>query len=59
MADIKDLYDKISESLEIQGYKEFLERVETLYYDESGNDKHLVIKGNKLNSQPLKTDINC
>ncbi len=50
MADIKDLYDKISESLEIQGYKEFLERVETLYYDESGNDKHLVIKGNKLNT---------
>lgn len=49
MADIKDLYVQISKSLEIQGYKEFLEREETLYYDESGNDKHLVIKGEKLN----------
>lgn len=50
MTDIKELYGKISELLEIQGYKEFLQREETLYYDESGNDKHLVIKGNKLNT---------
>ena len=50
MADIKDLYDQISKFLEAQGYKEFLERAETLYYDESGNDKHLIIKGEKLNT---------
>lgn len=50
MADIKDLYNKISIILEVQGYKEFLERAETLYYDESGNDKHLIIKGEKLNT---------
>lgn len=50
MTDIKDLYDKISKILEVQGYKEFLERTETLYYDESGNDKHLIIKGDKLNT---------
>ena len=28
----------------------FLDRHETLYYDESGNDKHLVIKDGKLNT---------
>lgn len=50
MADIKDLYDQISKILEVQGYKEFQERAETLYYDESGNDKHLIIKGEKLNT---------
>lgn len=50
MADIKDLYDHISKIIEVQGYKEFLERAETLYYDESGNDKHLIIKGEKLNT---------
>lgn len=42
MTDIKDLYDKISQLIEFQGYNEYLERAETLYYDESGNDKHLV-----------------
>lgn len=36
--------------MEIQGYQKFLERAETLYYDESGNDKHLIIKGEKLNT---------
>ncbi|WP_308231225.1 DUF3800 domain-containing protein [uncultured Prevotella sp.] len=50
MADIKDLYNRISKFLEIQGYQKFLERAETLYYDESGNDKHLIIKGEKLNT---------
>ena len=50
MADIKDLYIQISQYIDIRGYKEFLERAETLYYDESGNDKHLVIKGEKLNT---------
>lgn len=37
MADIKDLYNRISKFLEIQGYQKFLERAETLYYDESGS----------------------
>lgn len=50
MADIKELYNRISKFLEIQGYQKFLERAETLYYDESGNDKHLIIKGEKLNT---------
>ena len=50
MADIKDLYDKISQLIEIQGYNEYLERAETLYYDESGNDKHLIIKRDMLNT---------
>lgn len=45
MADIKDLYNRISKFLKIQGYQKFLERAETLYYEESGNDKHLIIKG--------------
>lgn len=50
MTDIKDLYDLISKIIEVQGNKEFLERAETLYYDESGNDKYLIIKGEKLNT---------
>ena len=50
MTDIKDLYDLISKFIEVQGNKEFLERAETLYYDESGNDKYLIIKGEKLNT---------
>lgn len=28
----------------------FLERHETLYYDESGNIKHLIVKGQSLNA---------
>lgn len=31
---------------------EYLFRHETLYYDESGNDKHLIVKGDKLNTDP-------
>lgn len=31
---------------------EYLFRQETLYYDESGNDKHLIVKGDKLNTDP-------
>ncbi len=50
MTDIKDLYDKISQLIEFQGYNEYLERAETLYYDESGNDKHLIIKRDLLNT---------
>lgn len=30
----------------------FILRHEILYYDESGNDKHLVVKGDKLNTMP-------
>ena len=34
-----------------QGIDEsFLERHETLYYDESGNIKHLIVKGQSLNA---------
>ncbi len=50
MADIKDLYDKIPQFIELQDFKEYLERAETLYYDESGNDKHLIIKREVLNT---------
>ena len=50
MADIKYLYDKIAQLIEIQGYNEYLERAETLYYEESGNDKHLIIKRDMLNT---------
>ena len=30
----------------------YILRHETLFYDESGNDKHLVVKGDKLNTKP-------
>ena len=50
MADIKYEYELTSKIIEVQGYKEFLERAETLYYDESGNDKHLIIRGGRLNT---------
>ena len=37
--------------LHAQGIEEsFLERHETLYYDESGNIKHLIVKGQSLNA---------
>ena len=51
MADIKELYENISAFIDLQGYNNFLERAETLYYDESGNDKHLIIKGEQLNTK--------
>lgn len=48
--EIRSLYNQIAEMLTVQGFKSYLERMETLYYDESGNDKHLVVKEGKLNA---------
>jgi hypothetical protein len=49
MLDIKELYN-ISVTPYMESYKEYIERKETLYYDESGNDKHLIVKDGKLNA---------
>lgn len=47
------IYNGIISIAESQGIdKSYIERPETLYYDESGNDKHLKVKGSKLNTDP-------
>lgn len=44
--DYTEIYRCIKKMLYTQGIDEsFLERHETLYYDESGNIKHLIVKG--------------
>ena len=49
--DYTEIYKFIKKILHTQGIEEsFLERHETLYYDESGNIKHLIIKGESLNA---------
>lgn len=50
--DYSDLYSMFKQLLEAQGFDIYcVERYETLYYDESGNSKHLLIKDNgELNS---------
>ncbi len=51
--DYKIIYNGIISIAESQGIdKSYIERSETLYYDESGNDKHLIVKGSKLNTDP-------
>ena len=49
--DYTEIYNCIKKMLHAQGIEEsFLERHETLYYDESGNIKHLIVKGEFLNA---------
>ena len=49
--DYTEIYRCIKKMLHAQGIEEsFLERHETLYYDESGNIKHLIVKGQSLNA---------
>lgn len=49
--DYTEIYEYIKEMLHAQGIDlSYLERHETLYYDESGNIKHLIIKGQSLNA---------
>ena len=49
--DYTEIYRCIKKMLYAQGIDEsFLERHETLYYDESGNIKHLIVKGQSLNA---------
>lgn len=49
--DYTEIYRCIKKMLYAQGIDEsFLERHETLFYDESGNIKHLTIKGQSLNA---------
>ena len=49
--DCTEIYRCIRQMLRLQGIEEsFLLRHETLYYDESGNIKHLIIKDNALNA---------
>ena len=47
-----ELYKTIKENTLIQGGSiEHLERKETLYYDETENVKHLIIKNGSLNAK--------
>ena len=49
--DYSDLHETIVRMAEAQGVnKSFIEKPETLYYDESGNVKHLIVKGGGLNA---------
>lgn len=49
--DSVELYNIIKENALIQGASiEHLERKETLYYDETGNVKHLIVKNGSLNA---------
>lgn len=49
--DFTETYKCIKLMLQAHGVEEsFLERHETLYYDESGNIKHLIVKGQSLNA---------
>ena len=49
--DYTELYNTIREKALIEGASiEHLERKETLYYDETGNVKHLIVKNGSLNA---------
>ena len=49
--DYSETYEVIVKMAAAQGIdKSYLERHETLYYDESGNEKHLIVKNGNLNS---------
>lgn len=50
--DYTEIYNSIRSLIKSQGIDEnFIDREETLYYDESGNIKHLIVKENKLNAE--------
>ena len=52
--DYTEIYRCIKKMLYTQGIDEsFLERHETLYYDESGNIKHLIVKGQQIYDNPM------
>ena len=51
--DYSEICDSIRQMMIAQGVDEkYLDKKETLYYDETGNVKHLIIKGDKLNADP-------
>lgn len=49
--DYSEIHEAIVKMAAAQGInKSYIERSETLYYDESGNEKHLIVKGGNLNT---------
>lgn len=51
--DYSEICDSIRQMMIAQGVDEkYIDKKETLYYDETGNVKHLIIKGDKLNADP-------
>jgi len=50
--DYTEISNTIKEVMKAQGTDEkYIDREETLYYDESGNVKHLIVKDGKLNAE--------
>lgn len=56
--DYTELSNSIRMMMKAQGVDEkYIDKEETLYYDESGNIKHLIVKEGKLNADSTTVSI--
>ena len=56
--DYTEVSNSIRMMMKAQGIDEmYIDKEETLYYDESGNIKHLIIKDGKLNADSISISI--